>query len=699
MNPGPPPLDAVRAPATAEIPSTRQEGTLARVLDAATDLAVLSFAVWTLLYQAAKLMNWRTNPIVVVWGVLLVAVVVAVVRRFRTSGPISSAFEGQGPSWRSPWVIVSVLLGLASAVVVSDLTGATWLMGWTLAVASALVAVVHLLLASHSPNGAAPDPCDPRPSTHAGSEGQPVRLWAHLLALFVSLGWATFSLFTLRIDADDVFYVNKAVFVAERGLIPSRDTIFGDQTFAALPGAGTAPLQSIEVLQGALARFLSLDPTAVVYLAFPPLLTFFATWSIWRLVREWARVRAALAFAVSMVYLAMAANSDAGLGVFFLARIWQGKAVFVAALIPLIYLFVTRWARTGSRWQLLMLAASGVTAVGLTSSATFIVPIISLTCALALLLTRRRWAGVLALAAYPAITGGLVALSGVPGDPGGRFRSGADAFHFVLGTGILASVGWAAVMLAGWLSVPGATRVVVTAATLSLLVVLTPGVADVFSSATGAGAVAWRLMWLAPVTVMVGLLGTVPLSWADPATGTQSWVRQLPALAVAAGIVVTLVVTGMSFWSAGRGVKVLASPTWKYPAVPIAQALAIKRLDPGPGPVLAPLSTMTALSLVSSEVHAVAARPSYITILTEGPAQHAARITLTEVFNGNLLEGPAAKVGPKPGVHSQAQFTAALSTLDVSMTCVSSRQKKVAGWLDDAGWKPREVSGLTCYTP
>lgn len=693
MNPEPSSTDTARASLAVTGPSTRDESALARWLDGATDLAVLAFAAWTLLYQAAKLMGWATDPIVIAWGVMIIALVVAVVRQFRGGTSSLSATDRHATSWRSPWVIVSVLLAVGSAVVIREASGATWLVGWALAASSAFVAVVHLLRNTKpSPDRA---PHDVQPSSQASLGGQPARLWSHLLALFVSLGWAVFALFTLRVDGDDAFYVNKAVFVAEHGLIPGRDTIFGDQTFPALPGAGTAPLQSIEVLQGALARFLSLDPTAVVYLAFPPMLTFFATWSIWRLIRQWARVRVSLAFAVSMVYLAMAANSGAGLGVFFLARIWQGKVVFVAALVPLMYLYLTRWARTGSRWEQLMLAAAGVAAVGLTSSATFIVPIIAVTCAVALLLTRQRWVGVLALAAYPVITGGIVALTGVPGDPGGQFLTGAEAFHFVLGIGLLAAVGWAGIMLAGWLSVPGATRVVVTAASLSLLVVLAPGVAAVFSSATGAGAVAWRLMWVAPVSVMVGLLATVPLPWAEPTTGARSVVRQLPALAVAAGLIVALVVTGTPFWSPVRGVKVLPSPTWKYPKQPIQQALAIRRLDPGPGPVLAPLSTMRALSLVSSEVHAVAARPSYIPILTEEPAQHDARITLTEVFGGKLTDGPGGKVG----THSQQQFTAALSTLDVSMTCVRPSQKTVTRWLGDAGWKPKKVRELTCYTP
>lgn len=675
---------------TSDAQSRRRDSILAISLDGVSDLAVLGFALWTLLYQAAKLFDWPTNPIVIAWAVGLGAALVTVVHRDRRPPRLATYAETTDSSWHSPWIVVAVGLALASVLLVHSGVGTRWLLGWALAAASGLAAVVHLLGSREKltdPNTAT------QPDNHEiGAGGALITSpWSHVVVLLVALGWSVFSLFTLRVDPDDAFYVNKAVFVGENGVIPIRDTIFGDQTLPPLPGAGTAPLQSIEVLQGALAHLFGISPTAVVYLAFPPVLTFLATWAIWRLIREWSQTRALLAFALSMVYLAMAGQTGAGMGVFFLARIWQGKVVFVAALIPLIYLYVTRWSRTGSNWYVVMMGAAGVAAVGLTSSATFIVPIIAVTCAVALLLTRRRWVGLLALAGYPLVTGGIVALTGVPGDPGGAFYAGAEAFHFVLGAGVLAAIGWAGIMLSGWLVPAGAARVIATAATLSLLVVLAPGVASLFSSVTGAGAVAWRLMWLAPVTVMVGLLATVRLPTGVRTRAADERTRHLLGLVVTAALIAALVVTGTPFWSPIRSVKIMSKPTWKYPSIYLNQALAIRRIDPGPGPVLAPLSTMRALSLVSSNVHAVAARPSYIRILTEPSAQHAARITLTEAEGG--------QVGHPPKAPSQAEFTSALKTLNVSLACVRPSQTKLDGWLRDANWKPRQVRELVCYSP
>src|SRR5581483_5604036 len=86
-----------------------------------------------------------------------------------------------------------------------------------------------------------------------------------LLALGTALGLGAFSVFTLRSDPDDTFYVNRAVWVAQHGTIPTRDTMFSSQTLHALPGAGI-PVQSIEAFQGAIAHVFSLAGGTAAYL-------------------------------------------------------------------------------------------------------------------------------------------------------------------------------------------------------------------------------------------------------------------------------------------------------------------------------------------------------------------------------------------------------------------------------------------------
>ena len=121
------------------------------------------------------------------------------------------------------------------------LTGpdARYPLGWILAVASVLVLVLALVVAGRVAEQ--PPPATPGPARVAGS----------LFVLAVLGAAATASLYTLTKSYDDVFYVNKAVFVAEHGSIPVRDTVYSDQALPAIRGAGSVPMQSLEVLQGA----------------------------------------------------------------------------------------------------------------------------------------------------------------------------------------------------------------------------------------------------------------------------------------------------------------------------------------------------------------------------------------------------------------------------------------------------------------
>ena len=97
-----------------------------------------------------------------------------------------------------------------------------------------------------------------------------------------------------------------------------------------------------------------------------------------------------------------------------------------------------------------MLLAVG--AVGLTSTATLVVPPIAIGVAVTLLVCRRkRWAVPLLAAAYPVASGVVVA---VVASGGGEFGAVAfssfEAFHAVVGDQLWGVVGVAALLLAPW---------------------------------------------------------------------------------------------------------------------------------------------------------------------------------------------------------------------------------------------------------
>ncbi len=142
---------------------------------------------------------------------------------------------------------------------------------------------------------------------------------------------ATASLYTLTKSYDDVFYVNKAVFVAEHGSIPVRDTIYSDQALPAIRGAGSVPMQSIEVLQGAVGHVLGIGGGDMAYLVATPVTVAMAVWVLWWLVRDWSRGPAIAAFVVGAAYLAwgmyLAPGADGSIATssLLLARLVAGQ--------------------------------------------------------------------------------------------------------------------------------------------------------------------------------------------------------------------------------------------------------------------------------------------------------------------------------------------------------------------------------------
>ncbi len=649
---------------------------LTRGLDAVISLAVLSFAIWTLLYQIAQLLRLPTDPVVAAWLVLSVAVAVAAGRlRYRAPAATVAGPACPGRGERTCWWIAA-LLALMSVGLVLGGAGAMWLAGWAVGAASLGVTAGYLLWSRRRRGHSEP------------SEHLPARWWSSVLVAVTALGCGWLSLVALRPDGDDAYYVNRAVFIATHGRIPLRDTLYSHEVFPPIAGAGAAPVQSVEALQGALAHVAGLQAGTVVYLVWAPLATFAAVWALWRLLRTWSARWPELAWVLAMVYLLFDAGGGYGFGAFFLTRMWQGKVTFVAVLVPLIYHYITRWAQHGRRSDAVLIVACGVCAVGLTSSGTFIAPLIAVAVTVSLALTGHRWWAALLPACYPVVTGGVLAIVSPPGNPGGAFLSGAKIFAPMFGYGFLQCIAWAGILLGAWLARGGAARVVVTAAAAAMVVVLAPGFAAVFSNATGAGAVAWRLLWVAPVPAMVGLLVALPTRWLSGRSGHFSTRRTaIWSVALTAALCVAVAAAGVPLWSSTRHVVLEDHPTWKYPVRSLDQARAIVARKPGPGPVLSTLGVMRALALTSTDVLAVDPRPSYVGLLDEPADDTRARRVLVDLVNGERVPRDAA-------------VSEALQRLDVSLVCLPRSQHVAFRAVERAGYRATSPArGLACREP
>ncbi|HSR23802.1 MAG TPA: hypothetical protein VLW53_09650, partial [Candidatus Eisenbacteria bacterium] len=206
----------VRATDGAVAPRPTPRG-VAQVMDLASDAALLSFAVWTVLYHGGLLLGISVTPLLVVW---LVTVPLAVGFAWRWLPP-DRAERTAAPRLRRRHALLLLaslaLAGTATALVAFERSRWTAITAAT--AASALVLLALVAVTARFPLGPAASGAR---TVAVGRRRLRLDLssWA-VLAMGVALPSA--SLFFLRADGDDVYYVNRAVWVADHGTLATRD--------------------------------------------------------------------------------------------------------------------------------------------------------------------------------------------------------------------------------------------------------------------------------------------------------------------------------------------------------------------------------------------------------------------------------------------------------------------------------------------
>ena len=630
---------------------------LGRSVDFLSDWAVLAYAAWTLLAYVGMATQARVSLLVPVWLVtvpLLGAVLVALARGRKVDPAEPTGRRGDrpsGPSRRGRYLLgASLAGGLASALLAAALPGVPWPFVWT----PAFVAVALALYA-----------CRLRAEGPRANLGRPG--WtADAFPALVGLGFAAMSLFTNNQDADDAFYVNRATATAQLDRIPVRDVLFTEERVAPVSGAGL-PVDTFSALQGALANLLALEAPSVTYYLTPPLLTFLATWSLWRLLRLWAPRRAALCFALGCVYWLWSAQLVMTPGSFFLTRMWQGKVVFLAWLVPTLYVYLTRWLGRRDALTALLLVAAAVSAIGLTGSATFVAPLLFGTAALPLA-ARRDWRGLpllVAAAAFPFLVG-LVATRLFPlaESYGEGLPSSSWFFQSAFGLGVVAAVGAAALWASPWLARPGAPARLTSGVAVVAVLLLAPGVLGTLSDVAGITETLRRTLWILPLPALVGLLAAAPVPRLLARLGAA-----VPALLVAAA----LVGFGQPLWSSESGTIWTPRPTWKTNERALAHARILLARYEGTGPILTDPPVMKAIALLTVRPKAVNARTTYLLITLESSRRTEQRLILTRL------------VTPSERRPSLQEIRQALSELRVGLVCLRPwhtdriREVKAAG--------------------
>jgi hypothetical protein len=651
----------------------RLRAAIARVSDGSLDFVVLAFAAWTVVYHACLVAGVGTAGASIAWAIALLACAWFAFRHRDASPPIPEQAKVQAWSLER---LALVLLGFAvvagTSAAVYAFADVRWALTWLLLLAAAAGSA---WLAFLKVTGRI------RLSLQAGKSRKAP-------GAFVALAWATglavFSLFLVRPDADDTQYVHLSTWIAEHGEFPLRDTLFSDEVF---PAIIYPPLSSFEALVGTVAGALGVSAPGMTYLVVTPLATALSVLAIWRLLRTWKASMVGLALSTALVFLLMAAQEHRTFGNLFVGRMWQGKIVFLAILVPLLYVLLQTYARRPTLRQIVFLAAAGAAGVGLTSSATFLVPILAAGC-LAPLALRSVGHAVIGLTAASAYPLGSLAVTAAIGSRRAGEDFAADVVtnaiaRLVLGSGLFAFIAVAAALV-GPLLIPDRRAALMAASTVLLVTILyAPPVPPLVWDLTGIGRVLWRVVWVVPAAVLLGAaITSVPARVRSPV-----W-RAAPAVLLCA----VLVVWGSPIWDSGT---VKSNPAWKRPpgTVPAARRI-LARAQPG-AVVLAPQKVSQSIAIVSGDVKTVSPRVFYTLALEDVPDAHVEeRLLLQSLLEPELV---ANVTGARARPPDEEEIARALELVGVDVACAAGGMQESLEPVEAAGYtEPFQAAGLTC---
>jgi hypothetical protein len=503
-------------------------------------------------------------------------------------------------------------------------------------------------------------------------------------ALAWSAALAALALLVVKPNADDTYYLRQAAWIGEHGRFPLGDTLHSHDV---LPAAFSPPLPSYEALLGTLGGLGGLTAPVLAHLVAAPLASALAVLALWRLLRTWEVRMVAPALSVALVFLLLAVEpaddpaADIGHmpGDFFVARAWQGKVILVAVLVPLLFALLHRHAAQPSRRGLAVLAAAGAAAVGHSSTAAFLVPLIAVACLLPAAVRARKAGasraargtvlGIAAASAYPLAAMAAAVL--FDGRQPARWRPRHIAPEALVlpavGSGWLALVAVTAALAGPLLLAPRHARLGIAAAALLVALAFAPGVPQLLFDLTGLGRPVWRLMWAMPLAALVGVLATQPA-----APHRSAALRLLPA----AGVTALLVLTGTPVWE-GRNTELSDRPAIKRERAQLAVASRLSETAQPGDVVLAPAGLASTLLMLDGRVTAVAPRELYTRALPAGPAaRRGQRLLLSAFANGGLT----------PDVRQDA-VGAALRVLGVDVACVREQAVRSQQLLRRAGYR------------
>lgn len=357
----------------------------------------------------------------------------------------------------------------------------------------------------------------------------------HALALTCAL----LTLACVRPRTDDPFYVNMSVGIAdhpERPLLAVA-TMHGPVTDVLPEQTMFVPyrVHSFESLAGYVSYLTGIDAIAVVHFG---LATFFAWFAVLALARSFRIVTPRhwlLALVVTLAYYFVEGSAGRGFANQAFVRMFHGKAVMLTAVVPLILAYGVRFGSRPSLPRFALLALAQISAMGLTSTAIWLAPILAMVAVVGATASAKRFA---MAAAQAALSSGYVLAMGL----WVRAQMAADQRHAIaeavstgahsftdlafgrMGSAMAQALGGPRTALALLCAFAFACVLSETVAVCRVLGALglvlvaflaNPWLVDFVASSITGALTYERVFWLLPIPIALGLC----------ASGTAAWLR------------------------------------------------------------------------------------------------------------------------------------------------------------------------------
>jgi hypothetical protein len=352
---------------------TLRRGWLAPAFGVAlTDAFVLAYAAFTLACQLTVLagglpsMLWRLGSVamalvaaIAIWA--LSAGRASLLAHLEDGARLESSSRVPGqPSSRV------LLAGLLLAIVGFAITRSAYVV-WACALAVSGFAVVQGLrapAATPAPDATpSPDPPHAQWLVHGGA----------VLA-------AAIALFTVRPRSDDAFYTSMAHSLLRAPDLPllSASLVHGPPSALLGPQPMFAPyrVHSFELLGGFLGGVLGVDPTAVLHLGLGALIAFLTPYALARLLRQLAPGLWPVAFVAAMLFYCVEGTASVGYANQAFVRSYHGKSALLTLGVPLILTYALRFGLRPTRARFAWLALAQIAALGMSSTALWLAPLL-----------------------------------------------------------------------------------------------------------------------------------------------------------------------------------------------------------------------------------------------------------------------------------------------------------------------------------